>query len=414
MTQLAPGAPHAVRGAGTVPPRAATVLVGSVWPWHGFTQFAAALRRRGVRVVHLTASTSTTVGRSRHRLETLVYSRVVATLPASGPPPPGVMGAVLADLGPAVVAVEAEEVVAEALRLASGATATTSKVGVGTAEDLLYDKLAVTAYAADLGLAVPETWAWAPEPLPPLPLVVKTRRGFGGIGVRVVHTVDELDRALVELAAGDPTNILVQRHLPGELLHAAGVARAGRLVQAAAFVSLPADDDPFGPCTSVRVLDEPVLLASVATLVGNLGYTGMFCLDFVRDADGRPTLIDVNARVFGSWFALQLCGLDLIGAYLYAIGLRAQAPFGHAVPGTTQPVFPTAATTLARVDLSAGLRLGARQLLQHARHLGLRWAVLAGQEALTDGLRRRRAAARAGAIPTRVAGDRGAAVAVGV
>jgi hypothetical protein len=106
----------------------------------------------------------------------------------------------------------------------------------------------------------------------------------------------------------------------------------------------------------------------------------------VRDTDGRGLLIDVNARVFGSWKALQDAGLDMVGAYLYAIGLTATAPRGRARVGMTIRVLPHNLLFDETRPVGPVLRARLTAVLAAAADLGARWTVASALRLLAAGL----------------------------
>lgn len=192
--------------------------------------------------------------------------------------------------------------------------------------EMLYDKLAITRLAASVGVGVPETWTNPTSDT--FPVVVKGREGFGGRQVRVARDAAELAEAWQELTAGDPTRAFVQAFHPGGVTSSGGVSREGCIISFSCWRVFPATDDPLGPPVRIAgTQDQPVLTAT-ETLIEALGYTGMFNLNFVRDADGAPLLIDLNCRVFGSWQAVQAAGLDVMEAYA-AVYAGTPAPPRH-------------------------------------------------------------------------------------
>jgi hypothetical protein len=122
----------------------------------------------------------------------------------------------------------------------------------------------------------------------------------------------------------------------------------------------------------VVTVDDPETLAQARALLGGLGFTGAFCLDYVRAADGRALLIDVNARIFGSWLALQKAGLDVVGAYAYAWGLSDRAPSGSVPAGLRLRVLPP--DKAFGGGLFSALARELAGVLGGARVLGPRWA----------------------------------------
>ena len=357
---MAPAAPASVRP---------VVAFVDIEPWEAFLQFAAALRRRGVSVERLTSADRSMIRRVNDLLQRPVFQRIHPLVVRSG------SGEVVADQLPVqwlagVRAVEAVDVMAAAL---ASVHALPPRTAAPELEPLLLDKLAMTRYARDLGLAAPATWAAEEEhPLSP-PFVVKPRLGAGGTGVVVVTDVATATRVRDE-ARAEPGLLLCQEWAPGELLHVAGVARQGELLQAACYRDVGAPRTPFGPPAEILTFDDPRTLEETTRLMESLGYTGAFCLDYVRASDGRALLVDFNARIFGAWAALQTAGLDLVGAYVHAWGMSPDAPTGAARPDVRLRVLPADMSLAGAEALGAVLLDHLRDVLAHVGLLGARWA----------------------------------------
>jgi hypothetical protein len=348
--------------------RRPVALFVDVEPWEGFLQFAAAVRRRGVRVERLTSERRSRVRRINDLLQRLVFARVRAVLPEVDP------GARLVQLlgaeHPAELrAVEAVEQVAATLAGLPGLPRRTVDPAL---EALLYDKLGMNDHLRASGLAVPRSFpAEASHPLNP-PFVVKPRLGSGG--ARVVHVVDSATAAgLAEEARAHPGTLMTQELLPGEVVHVGGVARQGEVLQIGCYRAVGSPHSPFGPSAELLTVTDEATVAHATALVASLGYTGAFCLDYVRGADGRALIVDVNARVFGSWAALQRAGLDLVGAWLYAWGLVPNAPIGSLPAGLLLRTLPPDMSLAGPGSLIAVLRLQLFGVIEGAAVLGPRW-----------------------------------------
>lgn len=307
------------------------VLFADLAPWACLLDFAAALRQRGVRVERVTVPPEGGRARLRNALQRLVYARVHPVL--------GVRADGSVDVHrlphrrtPGLVGVEATDHVAAALA-SSPAWRDHPALSrcASAAQALLFDKLAVTRHAQAQGLAVPPTWERREQVPPVFPVVVKARLGSGGQGVRVVADAAALDLGFTQLG-NRPDEVFAQAMVAGDVVQVGGVALRGELVQAAAYRSVSPGHDPHGPASEVEVVADPDLLREAARLLTSLEYTGSFCLDYVRNDDGSPLLIDVNARIFGSWLVLQQAGLDVVGAWLHVHGLGPR-PEGVARPG---------------------------------------------------------------------------------
>jgi hypothetical protein len=344
------------------------VLFADREPWEAFLEFAAALRRRGVRVERLTAADRPRVRRVNDLLQRPVFDRIRPVLHFSRAGEPRAEE-VLAHLPAGVRAWEAVDAVAASV---AGTADLPLRTADPATELLLFDKLEMTRYATALGLSAPASWPAERAPLVRPPFLVKPRLGSGGQGVEVV--VDDVAAARLRHAA--PGRLLCQERAPGQLLHVGGVARDGVVLQAASYRGT-GSSGAFGPSTEVLTLEDPEAADATATLLRSLRYTGAFCLDFVRAADGRPLLIDVNARIFGSWAALQAAGLDLVGAYLFAWGLSAAPPTGS-VPAGRRLRVPPPDLSLAGPQPFAGI-IGAhlRAIVRSAPVLGPRWVLSA-------------------------------------
>jgi hypothetical protein len=356
------------------------VLFVDVEPWEGFLQFAAALRRRGVRVERLTSADRGRVRRFNDLLQRPVFSCVRAALPSSDP---GTGGAALLGAEPpaGLRAVEAVEQVAAAL---AGVPGLPGRTVDRTLEPLLYDKLEMNDHLGARGLAVPRSFrAEAPHPLRP-PFIVKPRLGSGG--AQVVRVVDDAEAAAMgEQARTHPGTLMAQELLPGEVVHVGGVAREGAVLQLGCYRAVGSPHSLFGPSAELLTVADEATAAHATALVAALGYTGAFCLDYVRGADGRALIVDVNARVFGSWAALQGAGLDLVGAWLHAWGLSPEPPVGFLPAGLRLRTLPPDMSLAGEAPLIAVLRAQLRGVVQGAGVLGPRWVVSTASRLLCAG-----------------------------
>jgi len=190
-----------------------------------------------------------------------------------------------------------------------------------------------------------------------------------------VTVPDDVPAVVAELAGGDPASVFAQQPVVGRLVSVGGVARAGAVLVAAGYLAIPSDRDPHGPSARIEVVDEPRALAAAARLLEELGYSGLFCLDFIVDERGEAVLIDLNPRVFGSWLALQAAGVDLLGAYL-AVLSGGPPPAVHPIPvGEVRDVLalrplPMSSWSALRSQLGSAV-----SALRAGRpHAGRRWA----------------------------------------
>ncbi len=181
------------------------------------------------------------------------------------------------------------------------------------------DKSWLVPYARRLGLAVPATRVvrtqadladlngW------PLPAVVKRSRGSGSRGVTYAESPEQLAKACRALLA-DGMPLLVQERIPaaGEGLgYFALYDRRRRLV--AQFMHRRLREYPLtgGPSTLREGVWDEALARQARRLLESLGWVGLAMVEFKRDPrDGRPKLMELNPRFWGSVALAIFSGVD--------------------------------------------------------------------------------------------------------
>lgn len=161
-----------------------------------------------------------------------------------------------------------------------------------------------------------------------LPAVLKVDGSFGGMGVEVVHTRAEAERAFTRLSSYNSSaralkrlmvdrdanlvlplvrrarpQISIQRFLTGRPANSAVACWRGTLLTQVC-VEVAASRGATGPATVVNVIEHSGMSQAVERLVRELGLSGLCGFDFILDArDGSAHLIDFNPR------ATQTCHL---------------------------------------------------------------------------------------------------------
>jgi len=195
---------------------------------------------------------------------------------------------------------------------------------------LLRDKRRLAEFAAARGIAVPEhralpndaALAAAVETLG-MPLVVKGITGRGGSTTHVVQSVSLAREAMARVRRAG-TTCFAQRYVAPPTYLAGGIFVAGGPVRLYAGIKVAQHPRLTGPAIVMRSLyDERLLNAAIATMRA-LEWTGIASLDFVRDADGRYLLLEVNPRPWGSIGAASAAGVEFF-APLAAV-LRGEDP----------------------------------------------------------------------------------------
>lgn len=211
------------------------------------------------------------------------------------------------------------------------------------AYELLSDKGRLLERAARLGVPAPETLrvaghaelsralrGWSG------PVVLKpTRSRFIEDGrIRSTHVVIAEDAgAAARMAPGlewfGRVPCLLQRHIEG---HGAGVFTVyGPEGPVAWFAHRRIREKP--PSGGVSVLCEsvavdPIMQGHAARLLDDAGWLGPAMVEFRVDGDGRPWLMEINGRFWGSLQLAIDCGLDLPWLWHRIVSGEAPAPAG--------------------------------------------------------------------------------------
>jgi hypothetical protein len=200
--------------------------------------------------------------------------------------------------------------------------------------------------AMQLGLSAPLTrqvdtladlGAWGEAE--PLPWVLKVDGSWGGLGVRVVRTRAEADRAFRDLSRSvrplfalrqatlgrdlfwlapwlhqPPSKVTVQRYIDGRPANCMIAAWAGEALCGIA-VDVVSSEGATGAALVIRPVDDPAMLDIGAQIVRALGMSGMIGFDFVIESGtGRPYLLEMNPRATGTSHLRLGPGRDPIGA----------------------------------------------------------------------------------------------------
>jgi hypothetical protein len=190
---------------------------------------------------------------------------------------------------------------------------------------------------------------------------------WGGGGVKIVFTPDEVRQSFAELARlfrlgyaskrlvvnrdsfwlrpwwnGSRHPVIVQSYIHGRPANCAVVCWKGRVL-AGIGVEVVASDGPTGPASVVRVVDNAEMMFAAERIASRLGLSGFFGLDFmIEEGTGASYLIEMNPRTTPLCHLRLGQGRDMAGA-LWA-QLSGQ-PFQEAPPVTQNEIiayFPEA------------------------------------------------------------------------
>jgi predicted ATP-grasp superfamily ATP-dependent carboligase len=141
---------------------------------------------------------------------------------------------------------------------------------------------------------------------------------------RVCADADELDAAARDLA--DDTPLLVQPWVAGTGEGLFGLAVAGEVSHWSAHRRLRMiNPQGSGSSACVSIAAEPELVEAAARMMRDVGWEGLFMLEFLRDHDGTAWFVELNGRAWGSLALARRLGFEYPA---WAVG----AALGVAVP----------------------------------------------------------------------------------
>jgi len=256
-----------------------------------------------------------------------------------------------------------------------------------------YARTASRQFVIDLaavhGISAPETQtlggladlrAWA-ETRPP-PWVLKVDGSWGGLGVRVVSSLAEAERAFHQLSrpvrplyalrrlilsrdpfwltpwlhqpprpdpvhsgpagVGGSSRITVQRYIQGRPANCVITAWNGAALDGVA-VDVIASEGETGPASVVRLAADPAMLIVGARIIQELGLSGLIGFDFLVEAEtGRLFLLEMNPRPTPISHLRLGAGHDPIGALVAQVSGRPAPDYPAETVRDTIALFPQA------------------------------------------------------------------------
>lgn len=208
----------------------------------------------------------------------------------------------------------------------------------GLAPPEWYDKRWMAERLAQLGIPGPDVWDTPTAEA--FPVIVKARFTSGGVGVRICRDEQQVEDAWRELDDVDGRPFM-QEFVTGPVYSTAAVAQDGELLAHETYTAIKAPGDPTGPSLQQVIVDRPDLVANVREFIRDVGYSGIFSLQQMQDADGRGRPFDFNPRAPGTFGAFGVAGSALFPAYVALL------------QGTARPV----ASTLEAGTVTSAVRL---------------------------------------------------------
>jgi hypothetical protein len=184
-----------------------------------------------------------------------------------------------------------------------------------------------------------------------LPAVLKIDGSWGGDGIRIARDRDEAVQAFRRLAhvsrtrslaralkrrdahfvseafAPVPRTVSLQRFVEGVPAACAFAAWEGKLAGVFAYDVLAAEGDT-GPPNVIRRVRCPDMCEAARIAARRFGLSGLFGMDFIRDVEGNPHLIEINPRGTQGGTLPFASGCDLPSALVKAAfgGVPARRP----------------------------------------------------------------------------------------
>ncbi len=233
---------------------------------------------------------------------------------------------------------------------------------------LLRDKHALIEHMAARGLGVPVQLRLHDEldldhavRALGLRLAVEAAIGSGGKMVRIVESRAALEQAVHRARALGGAWVL-QEHLAGPTYLFGGLFHRGLPVRIYAARKVEQHPPRTGGAIHLRSTDDTALVELGLRTMRELGWTGFASADLMRRPDGRPVLLEVNPRLWGSFAGAASAGVDLFTPF--AALLAGETPAADLAFATDDDclIFPRYLSSAAHRNLA-----GARQALRDLR-----------------------------------------------
>ena len=205
-----------------------------------------------------------------------------------------------------------------------------------------FDKLELALRAPGAGWATPRTAVATDAALAAWggPVVVKCRSHWNP-GQQNEHRIEARRFASASAAAGHVREVraagmepLLQEVVSGGLEALIGIHHEGRLrglVQQRTHRLWPTPNGVSARAETVAV--DPALVRRAEALLEELGWHGLAELQFLRDADGTPVLIDLNGRFYGSMALAVAAGVNLPDAWARLAAGEGMVELPEGIPG---------------------------------------------------------------------------------
>ena len=183
-----------------------------------------------------------------------------------------------------------------------------------------HDKYKTTEIARSVGVPVPETSIISGESIEEesfeYPLVIKARKGAAGSGTRYITSEDDFSKVVREFHQKKSDGIfdyerpMVQEYIPGDLMDVCVLFNRGRPRAALAqrrVITYP----PSGGVGIVNeTVEDPELIELALKLLKRMNWHGVAQVEFKKDGNGVPRLMEINPKFWGTLELSIAAGLN--------------------------------------------------------------------------------------------------------
>jgi hypothetical protein len=170
------------------------------------------------------------------------------------------------------------------------------------------------------------------------PMVLRGTRGLAGSQVRVVSSAGEAAVALGELNGESPGQPFAQAFIKGSRHLVGGFFSEGEAIRLFAQETIDQYPAGTGPSIRVRACTDETLIRSTRTLIADLGWSGMACVEFIRDERGRFVLMEMNPRPWAALEVAERSGAGICRAFAEHLAGRPVGPLHGYRVGASQVV----------------------------------------------------------------------------
>lgn len=182
------------------------------------------------------------------------------------------------------------------------------------------DKKTVAEIGRKNGVPVPEEIA-APYPDEIFPCIVKPACGekFGLSAAKRYHIardrqeLEKYSNIFREITGEEP---IVQKYLSGVGAGCSVLCLNGEIISAICHKRLREYPVTGGPSTCCRSFYSDELMNHAKKMVAAVRYNGIAMIEFKYDRDGKPHLLEINPRIWGTFPLVRVASSDLIDRWL--------------------------------------------------------------------------------------------------